>query len=95
MEHQNFEIASAKNKIDQFVANDNNINAYNLAEEAEKVRRAEIAFARNEAWDEAWNKCKNETNRKIVQNMLKNNCDMTLIMDVTGLSEEVIKSYSK
>ena len=86
MAAQNVAINYAKNKVDQFVLNDENLKAYSLAEEAEKVRRAEISYAVNEA--------RNETISEIVQRMLKKNYDMASIVDVTGLSEDIIKSYS-
>ena len=86
MAAQNVAINYAKNKIDHFVLNDENIKAYSLAEEAERVRRAEISYAVNEG--------KNEKEREIVQNMLRKNYNMTSIIDVTGLSEDVIRSYS-
>ena len=87
METQNTTIDYAKNKIDQFVMNSDYMNAYDLAEEAERIRSDEISFARDEG--------RNEGRREIVQNMIKKNYDMASIVDVTSLSEDVIKSYSK
>ena len=90
MAAQNVAINYAKNKIDHFVLNDENIKAYSLVEEAERVRRAEISYAVNEGKNEG----RNEREREIVQNMLRKNYDMISIIDITGLSEDVIRSYS-
>ena len=90
MATQNTAIDYAKNKIDQFVMNSDYMNAYDLAEEAERIRSDEISFARDEGREEG----RNEERREIVQNMIKKNYDMALIVDATGLSEDVIKSYS-
>ena len=90
MAAQNVAINYTKNKVDQVVLNDENLKAYSLAEEAEKVRRAEISYAVKEAVKEA----RNEKECEIVRNMLKANMDMSIIKTATGLSEDVIKSYS-
>ena len=94
MADQNITINYAKNKVDQFVLNDENIQAYSLAEEAERVRKAEISYAVSVARDEARNEAREKRNREIVQNMIKANMDISIIKTVTGLSEDVIKSYS-
>ncbi|MBO4336011.1 MAG: hypothetical protein J5846_09310 [Desulfovibrio sp.] len=52
MAAQSMIIDSAKSKIDHFVLNDENIKAYNLAEEAEKIRKAEIDFARKNSQEQ-------------------------------------------
>ena len=79
-------IEKAKNKIDQFVGNPNNLNAYDDAEEAERIRLGEIDFAVNVAKDEA----RNESKIEIAQNLLKAKIDPEVIKTATGLSSERI-----
>ena len=106
MDNQHMGINSAKNSTDQSVLNNDNSNFYNLAEEAEKIRKAEISYAVEEATKraikratkKATKKATKETTikiqREIVQNMLRAKMDLSIIKKVTGLSEDVIKTYS-
>ena len=48
----------------------------------------------DEGFDKGIDKGMDKKEREIVQNMLKKNYDMASIVDVTGLSEDIIKSYS-
>ena len=90
MAAQNVAINYAKNKVDQFVLNDENLKAYSLAEEAEKVRRAEISYAVKEAVREAVKEARNEKECEIVRNMLNDNLPFETISKYTGLSSERI-----
>ena len=91
-------IDSAKNRTVQSVLNDDNNKSYDLAVEAEKIRKAEISYAVEEAIKRATKKATKETTikiqREIVQNMLRAKMDLSIIKKVTGLSEDVIKTYS-
>ena len=64
--------------------------AYIQAEKAESIAKAREEFVR----DEGRRQGRDEIDREIVRNMLKKNYDLTTIIDVTGLSEDKIKSYS-
>ena len=86
---------SAKNKIDRFVDNNDNMETYDMAQEAERIRRAEIGFARKEGRDEGWKEGRDdglkegrdETKREIVRNMLNDNLPIESIVKYSGLSE--------
>ena len=106
MAAQSMVIASAKNKIDRFVGNNDNMEAYDMAKEAERIRRAEIGFARKEGRDEGWKEGRDdglkegrddglkegrdETKREIVINMLNDNLSIESIVKYSGLSEDKI-----
>ena len=76
--------------------------AYIQAEKAESIAKAREDFVRDEGRREGKREGKREGRREgrdeieceIVRNMLKKNYDLASIVDVTGLSEDKIKSYS-
>ena len=46
------------------------------------------------AYDEGYDKGRDERDREIVKNMLKKNYNIDTIADITGLTEDEIKAYS-
>ena len=75
---------------DKFFSDEEKIAAY---VREEKSRNDAIA-RENYVRDEGINKGRDDAKREIVQNMKKKNYDLETIADVTGLSPEVINSYS-
>ena len=75
---------------DKFFSDEEKIAAY---VRAEKSRNDAIA-RENYVRDEGINKGRDDAKREIVQNMLKANMVMSVIKIATGLSEDVIRSYS-
>ena len=71
---------------DKFFSDEEKIAAYVRAEKSRNDAIARENFVRDEG--------RNERDREIVQNMLKANMDMSVIKIATGLSEDVIRSYS-
>ena len=75
---------------DKFFSDEEKIAAYVRAEKSRNDAIARENYVRDEGINEGINK----RDREIVQNMLRKNYDIASIADVTGLSPEVINSYS-
>ena len=99
LEEEELEDLSKKDKVVskymktlEEVNKDPEFREYMSAEEdARKMENSHLDEARNEGLV----KGRNERNIEIARNLLKNNVDLSIIIDSTGLSEEEIKKLTK